>query len=101
MGWAKGRKQVRIKTAIVNILKEEPEGLSATELQDRLKESSKGRRAAPNVNAIAQMCARLKGVARAEDDRIISTGYDDGSTRSQAVWVLIDEEAFREWAAND
>lgn len=98
MGWAKGRKQVRIKTAIVNILKQEPEGLSATELQDRLKGSSKGARAAPDVNSISQLCKRTKGITRAKEDRTLSTGYEDGSTRSQAVWILSDEEAFREWA---
>lgn len=98
MGWSKGKRQIRIKTAIVNILKDAPEGLSATELQDRLKESSKGRKAAPNVNAIAQLCARTKGIERAQEDRTISTGYDDGSTRFQAVWFLADEEAFRAWA---
>lgn len=100
MGWTAGKRQVRIKTAIVNILKEAPEGLCATEIHSLLESSSKGRRAAPTANAIAQLCVRIKGVKQSEENplRKISTGYEDGSTRSQAVWVLVDEEAFRAWA---
>lgn len=98
MGWTAGKRQVRIKTAIVNLLKEHPEGLAASELQDRLKYSSKGRRASHTANTISQLCKCTPGVSRAEEDRTIPTGYEDGSTRKVAVWILADEEAFREWA---
>ncbi len=98
MGWAAGKRQVRIKTAIVDILKEEPDGLCATEICSRLEESSKGRRAAPHVNAISQLCSRTKGISKSGEHRTISTGYEDNSTRTQVVWVLTDEEAFRAWA---
>ena len=98
MGWTAGKRQVRVKTAIVNLLKQNPDGLAATELQDKLKDSNKGRRASPKANAISQLCKCTPGVSRAEEDRVIPTGYEDGSTRKVAVWVLTDEEAFRAWA---
>jgi len=97
MGWTAGKRQIRTRRAIVNILRDYPEGLSAPELQAKLEESSTGRRAAPTNNAIAQLCKRTPGVIRMKEDKLIPTGIGD-TTRSYAVYILHDEQAFNAWA---
>lgn len=97
MGWTAGKRQIRTRRAIIKILKEYPDGLAAPELASKLEESSTGRRSAPNNNTISQLCNRTPGINRLPEDKLIPTGSGD-STRSYAVYILKDEQAFNAWA---
>jgi len=96
-----GKRQIRTKRAIVNILREYPEGLTVPELQVRLKDSSKGSRACPNNNALSQICKRMIGVQRSEKDKYLPVSDNESDTRAYAVYVLTDENAFEEWAGKN
>jgi hypothetical protein len=79
---------------VAELLSEHPEGLTSSQIFDRMMNEPRNSRWMPSRHTIGSKLAAIVGVEKAG----YGTGYSASTTRKHVVWVL-NAERFAEWRA--
>lgn len=87
-----GKRGVRLKKALYDILEQHPEGLPAAALMEKIKQTN-ARKFVSTTSQIAQVLRTMKGIIKQD-----STCYSsDGAKYKANVYILKYPEDFIEW----
>jgi len=95
-----GVRNVRTKEAVVEILKDNPQGLAAFQIGDFLSESAKASFCRPSNRQLGQILSQLRGVEMS-DDKMYARDVITNQMKEYNMWLLVDEERFIEWKTRE
>lgn len=92
----RGVRNIRTKETVVEILKQNPEGLAAFEISDMLGKHPTTRRCVPGNRQLGLILSQIRGVKMAEET-FFARDFITGQMKEHNIWVLVDEQKYIEW----